>query len=140
MTYPQFSGTRALASLACVSLVSLLAACAPAGGHYDADGKYVSDYNNGSYPNTAVTHDRHYNRTARVDYDNYQYIRRGYYDYNGYYAAADAGPDMPQGMFPPRGMCRVWFTERAPSQQPPVESCNGIRSRAPNGSYVVYGG
>jgi hypothetical protein len=43
-------------------------------------------------------------------------------------------------MFPPRGMCRVWFTKRAPANQPAIESCNGIKSRVPAGAYVIYGG
>jgi len=129
--------TRILSLTACVSLVSLLAACGtPNGGYYDANGNYIA---------TDTPHNMQTNNHSPLpggvnDYDDYHYTHRGYYDYNGYYMAKDSGLSVPTDMFPPRGMCRVWFTDRPIEEQPPVESCVGIRSRLPVGAYVIYGG
>jgi len=133
--------------LACVCLVALLSACgAPYGGYYDANGNYVSyehynketrayepvpaGYNNPRYDDSRPT----YTTTT------YIYDRPGYYDYYGHYIAEDDRFGVPEDMFPPRGMCRVWLPERSPAHQPPVESCDGIRVRVPMGAYVIYGG
>ncbi|NBX02470.1 MAG: hypothetical protein EBR02_00100 [Alphaproteobacteria bacterium] len=143
------SQTRALALLACVSLVSLLAACGPdRRGYYDSHGTYVATNDTphnksknayapmpGGNPNEINDHEY-----SREYGDDTNYTRRGYYDYNGYYMAKDSGLAVPGNMFPPRGMCRVWFIDRSPSDQPEVESCSGIRSRVPAGAYVIYGG
>jgi hypothetical protein len=132
---------RTIASLACVSLLTLVSACAtPSDGYYDANGNYVP-YNRYNQ----VAHDHSPLPGGTNTYANngyapaYSYDRAGYYDHNGYYIAMDGGLNVPQGMFPPRGMCRVWFADRV-NDQPPVESCNGIQSRVPAGAYVIYGG
>jgi len=136
------SGIRASTLLACVSLVSLLTACGPSyGKHYDANNTNIP-YNNVD-SQTQYTREHSYDRVDNSDYDdNYSphYTHRGYYDYNGNYMARNDGLTVPQDMFPPRGMCRVWFTDRPASDQPSVESCNGIKSRVPAGAYVIYGG
>ncbi len=144
MTHIHFSGTRCLALLACVSMASLLAACdTPNGGYYDANGNYVATdtpYNakRAHAPMPGGNPDYRADRAAA--YNDNHYNRRGYYDYNGYYMAKDSGLNVPADMFPPRGMCRVWFTDRALSDQPGIESCDDIRSRVPSGAYVIYGG
>ena len=54
--------------------------------------------------------------------------------------SGDSGLTVPKDMFPPRGMCRVWFVQSTPFEQPDIESCNDIKSRVPAGAYVIYGG
>lgn len=144
MTNIRFSKTLKL--LACASIASALFACGtPDGGYYDANGNYVptdTPYNMrtnahsplpGGNPNAA--YDRENNRSEYP-----RYTRRGYYDYNGYYMSRDSGLAVPKDMFPPRGMCRVWFVQNTPDEQPEIESCDGIRARVPYGAYVIYGG
>lgn len=147
MTNIKFSTKRILTLLACVSAASLLSACGvPDGGYYDVNGNYVptdTPYNMktgahspmpGGNPNSVS--DRENNRSEYP-----HYTRRGYYDYNGYYMDKRSGLNVPKDMFPPRGMCRVWFTDRVGyNEQPDIESCDGIRSRVPAGAYVIYGG
>lgn len=140
------SKMRCLAIAGCISVASLLAACGtPDGGYYDKNGNYVptdTPHNiqeNAHSPmpggNPNAEYDREHDRSAYP-----RYKRRGYYDYNGYYISRDSGLDVPSDMFPPRGMCRVWFVDRVLADQPEVESCNGIRNRVPAGAYVIYGG
>ncbi len=142
---------RTLTSLACVSLVSLLSACAtPDNGYYDANGNWIpyNRYNRQAHDHSPLpggTYSDYYDDDYRYDdrpvattVTTYRYDRAGYYDYNGYYV--NDGPALPDGMFPRRGMCRVWLPNRSPANQPPVESCNGIRGRVPAGAYVIYGG
>jgi len=131
---------RTVISLACISLLSLLSACAtPDAGYYDANGNWIANNpNNANHSHAPLpggTHDYRDDNSSAYTYD-----RRGYYDYNGYYIDQNGGLSVPQDMFPPRGMCRVWFTQRDLVNQPPVESCNDIRSRVPAGAYVIYGG
>lgn len=137
---------RTFATVACLSTVLLTACGMPEQGYYDANGNYI--------PQTNITHDAQRNmapnpsantgdyyadrRNGRYD-EPANYKRRGYYDYNGYYVTVDNSA-VPVDMFPPRGMCRVWFVERSVENQPAIESCNGIRSRVPVGAYVIYGG
>lgn len=140
MTIINSSSIRALTLLSCVSIVSLLAACgSPDGGYYDAGGNWVgTDTSYGkSYPDSKVTHGY---RRDRDNYGDNRYSRRGYYDREGYYVERDGSMNVPDDMFPPRGMCRVWFTNRSVSDQPGVESCDDIMSRVPAGAYVIYGG
>ncbi len=125
-------------TLPMLTLATLLAACGvPSDGYYAADGTFVS-YNR--------DHRSSYNHSpdpAAVDAyhaDTYRYDRRGYYDYNGRYVTAETSLNVPPEMFPPAGMCRVWFIDRELSNQPPVESCDGVRTRVPAGAYVIYGG
>jgi len=138
---------RSFTYLACVSLVSLLSACGtPDSGYYDANGNWIpyNRYNREAHDHSPLpggTHppyDDHHQVTTTVT--TYTYDRPGYYDYNGYYMAMDSGLNVPQDMFPPRGMCRVWFPDRVALHQPGIESCDGIRSRVPAGAYVIYGG
>jgi hypothetical protein len=126
--------------LLCTSLLATLAACAtPDGGYYDKNGNWIatdtphnrSEGNHAPLPG-GVTH--------YYDDDYHYYSRRGYYDYSGEYVSDYRGTPVPSGMFPPRGMCRVWFSDRMVANQPPIESCVGIRDRAPEGSFVIYGG
>ena len=144
-----FSTTRNVKLLSCLSLVALLAACGePGRGYYDANGNWVSTSTvrkphaplpGGPGPHKPGPH-KYESRSDYNDYDSYRYTRRGYYDSNGYYIARDGGLTAPVDMFPPRGMCRVWFVSRTDADQPDVESCDGIRSRVPAGAYVIYGG
>lgn len=144
MTNIHFTAKRGLTLLACASLMSLLAACgSPHGGYYNENGDWIATDTPHNMKSSAHAPDpgsaRHYpDRPVVQPYAAYRYDRRGYYTPGGYYADIDDG--VPEGMFPPRGMCRVWFTDRAPSRQPPVESCTGIEYRVPAGAYVIYGG
>jgi len=137
---------RNIISLACISL--MLSACGtPSDGYYDANGNWIpyNRYNEEAHAHSPLPGGPHpdYNDNPPVyttTTTTYTYDRPGYYDYNGYYIARDAGPAIPPGMFPPRGMCRVWFTDRAIADQPPIETCDGIKYRVPAGAYVIYGG
>jgi hypothetical protein len=155
---------RTSTSLACVSLLTLLSACAAQpDGYYDANGSWVTtggvanpkvaqdhapmpggpynEYNNGHtvYNDGYATAPTAYSTTTTYHYD-----RAGYYAPDGTYVGADYTSAMvvpvPTDMFPPHGMCRVWFSSRAPNDQPAIESCDGIRARVPAGAYVIYGG
>lgn len=68
------------------------------------------------------------------------YKRAGYYDMAGNYYPVAARPPVARTYFPPRGMCRVWLDGVLSSEQPGIESCEGIQYRAPAGSYIMYGG
>lgn len=137
---------RTVTLLACISLASLLSACGgPSEGYYDANGNYVrnSSYNKETRAYEPIRSEDRNN--PRIDdsspiHSTTTYDRRGYYDYNGDYVEREDGLNVPQDMFPPRGMCRVWFKDRVPANQPSVESCDGIKSRVPAGAYVIYGG
>ena len=140
MTAIHFSGRQCLALLACVSL---LAACEPpSGGYYDRNGTWIPTDTPHNMEKRAHApspgYDSRYDHGDYYEDYYYDYDRRGYYDRYGYYDRDDLG--VPEGMFPPRGMCRVWFKDRPVSEQPPVESCNSIRARVPYGAYVIYGG
>lgn len=131
---------RPLPTLACVSMIALLAACGQSSdGYYDANGDYQYNAANASAPfaHDVTLRDHAKNANPKNTYD-----RRGYRDNYGNYVAdnEDIGMSVPNSMFPPRGMCRVWFTNRNNVDQPPVESCNRIRTRMPAGAYVIYGG
>ena len=129
---------RTLPTLACISMVSLLAACTQSDGYYDANGNY-------QYRNTASSepfeHDVTLRDHMRNDSRAQAYERRGYYDSNRNYIDYDQeGLNVPSDMFPPRGMCRVWFTNRNLADQPPIKRCGDIRTRVPAGAYMIYGG
>lgn len=127
--------------MACLTAATTLAACGPSTGYYDARGNYVHDtpYNRAENPpDTSNTYARdYYERDSR--YSRYQ-PATGYYDRDGFYVGDENMLPVPQSMFPPRGMCRVWFRARLASDQPPIESCSGIEHRVPAGAYVIYGG
>jgi hypothetical protein len=141
-----------------LSLLCSLAACGPSpDGYYDEAGNFHS-YTTNHSPRAPLPagHDivtgsngdnYHYydhdpypvgNRSSTTVTRTYVYERPGYYDYNGYYVGRWAG--VPRSYMPPRGMCRVWFTDRDYADEPAVESCDGIQYRVPAGAYVVYGG
>ena len=75
-----------------------------------------------------------------MDRDRVPYNHVGFYDRNGNYTTVARGPHIPRSYIPPRGTCRIWYTDVAPADQPGVESCVGIASRLPDGAFVVYGG
>ncbi len=134
-------------ALCAVSGLTMLAACAPyPDGYYDANGNWRANHYDQNPPiggynpaPAAYTNDAPpVTTTTTTTYTTYD--RAGYYDGNGYYIAMDAGPRIPGGYFPPRGMCRVWFPDRAPRYQPPIEPCEGVQDRVPAGAYIVYGG
>jgi hypothetical protein len=149
---------RALLSMTCLSLVTLLTACDGNNGYYDKNGNYIppantthdAQRNRPPAPGGVTNNDHHARpapayvaenpRVTRTTTTTYTYDRAGYYDYNGYYIAEGSGLTVPKEMFPPNGMCRVWFTDRLPENQPNIESCNGINYRVPAGAYVIYGG
>ena len=134
---------RTLPSIACLSLLTLLAACGESSsGYYNANGDYIYNSTNGSAPFehdvTLRDHMRNENRAKSTDAT---YAKRGYYDYDGTYSTTyNDGLTIPKNMFPARGLCRVWFTDRAAQYQPKVESCTNIKQRVPVGAYVIYGG
>ncbi len=146
---------RKTTKLLCVSMLTLLSACAtPDDGYYDKNGNWIAynRYNETAHPHAPLPGgtdnrtDRTYyndngngNGTTTVTTTTYSYDRPGYYDRNGYYSTM-RGVRAPDDMLPPTGMCRVWFPNRAPEDQPGIESCSGIQGRIPAGAYVVYGG
>lgn len=143
MIKSHFPTKNILPILTCISVVSLLAACGPTSdGYYDTNGNWIAT-NTTHQPHAPLPGGTHDPRVDNNDYNNgynVHYSRRGYYDYNGYYIPADSGLTVPDNMFPPRGMCRVWMMDRRASEQPMAESCDGIKSRVPAGAYVIYGG
>lgn len=118
-------------------VLTILVACGSPQGYYDEHGNYIGSRVVEDYPHHLSRYgdDRSIARNTVTIYE-----RPGYYDYNGYYIATDPGLRVPQEMFPPRGMCRVWLPDRDVANQPRVESCEGIRARVPVGAYVIYGG
>lgn len=141
------------ALMCCMATAALLAACSsnPTNGYYDSNGQFVPynpanrsaaihSPNSGAAVTTVTTsgYDNGYeNETVRVVTS---YDRAGYYDYNGYYLGLDSGLNVPEDMFPQRGMCRIWFPHRSLTEQPAIESCHHIQQRVPAGAYVVFGG
>ena len=127
--------TRAVTLLACAATASLLASCGPPNdGYYDSNGRYV--------PGSSVRLNEHYPALGgrNQDYSARDHDRRYYNDDDRYGDRYYAGNEhVPANMLPPRGKCRVWFTNRSDANQPPVESCKNIRDRAPRGSFVIYG-
>src|SRR4051812_41416572 len=126
---------RSLTSFACLSLLSLLSACAtPSDGYYDANGNWIAynRYNREAHNHSPLPGGTHPpyddSRAVTTTVTPNSYARPGYYDYNGYYVAK-ADLNTPQDMFPPRGMCRVWFPDRAAVHQPAIEACDNIQSR-----------
>ena len=130
--------------IACLSLVTLLAACgSPNNPRYDANGQPVAsmpDYPSNKAQrqiNCDYGYDNDYYATRRDQRDNPTLYHD--YDRNGQ-PIHRTGQPIPENMLPPRGMCRIWFTQRNLAEQPSVESCDAIRARVPVGAYVVYGG
>lgn len=117
--------------MACLSLLSIIAACAPA-GYYDSNGEYRSYGQSDSF-----RHEHAMAGTVHTHEDSYSHS--GYYDRDDNYVEEDSGLYIPREYLPPRGMCRVWFADRSLRDQPAVESCNGIKNRVPDGAFVIYG-
>jgi len=136
-------------AIACLPLAVMLTACgnsqhsesagytpppnpSPSAGMHPRDpGRAYDDYYaeyEDPYP------DNHVRRETRVT---------TVFDENGHRVIRDTVSEnsysVPVEMMPPRGKCRVWFANRAPDKQPGSESCEGIRQRAPEGSYIIYG-
>lgn len=107
----------------CIAATVLAACSMPSRGYYDTNGNYVSSTPSNKPPVAAPL-----------------FKKQGYYDSYGTFIPAYSGNVVPEEMFPPVGMCRVWVEGRAPQFQPPVESCDGILDRVPGGAYVIYGG
>jgi hypothetical protein len=110
-----------------------LSACADA-GYYDNAGRYHT------YPDAADKASIHKPAGPAVRAD---YTRRGYYDANGNYIEPRSANYMAvtPADYPRRGMCRVWFPDRAPEYQPPARTCASIRAMGvPDDAYVVFGG
>ena len=66
--------------------------------------------------------------------------------HNAGYAPAPAPQPQPQmgfkvppGHMPPRGMCRVWFPNRAPGHQPPPGQCQVLMQQVPPGAHLIRG-
>lgn len=148
-------------SIACLSLVAALAACDGSNndGYYDSLGNWHQSstreastrkgFSGETYKGNNYYTDNSARRgdSAKVtDYDRVQdrdrmaFKKAGYYDYYGHYVTTRDVPYVARSYFPPRGMCRVWFQDLDVDEQPPVESCVGIRNRLPQGAYVIYGG
>lgn len=131
--------------LAVLSLLTVLAACgAQHNGYYAADGTYVKPHD-GAFSNDINERRANYDQTVIAEQQKaaasrYAFERRGYYDYYGNFIVLDSSMGVPPAMFPPAGMCRVWFPDRPLQTQPRVESCANISDRAPSGTYVIYGG
>lgn len=143
MTNIHFTTRYTRTAIVCLSLFSILGACSANNGYYDAKGNYISSRSsyNTNDDRTGRTHHEDTTHTDDDDHSEYShYDHRGYYDRNGDYITKKNGLNVPENMFPPRGMCRVWFANRRVSEQPDIESCKGLTSRVPSGAYVIYGG
>lgn len=143
---------RILKTATCLPLLAVLAACGtPDQGHYDANGVYVPPPNPTRAqrihsPDPGSAYDEYYDQygdadTPRVKHRHETTVTTTYDD-NGNRVTRDIVTEnnisIPPSMMPPKGMCRVWFPNRAPEDEPKVESCEGIRQRAPEGSFVIY--
>lgn len=143
---------RTLTTLALISVTTLVSACAtPDNGYYDKNGNWIPNnpYNREAHDHSPLpggtddsysAYNHHRDHRVTTTTTTYSYDRPGYYDYNGYYIPMDSGLAVPTNMFPPHGMCRVWFPDNAPADQPGIESCEGIQARVPYNAYVIYGG
>lgn len=45
--------------------------------------------------------------------------------------------EIPRGLRPPPGKCRIWFPDRPPGHQPAPVKCKKLKSRVPLGAYLV---
>lgn len=130
---------RILSTIAFSTLALGLIACA-ADGYYDNDGIY--HYYSDKQSRSESVRGPHASTTTGAG-TVYTYTQRGYYDEYGNYVTdpADYNIVVSDAYYPRRGMCRVWFTDRAPEFQPPVQPCARVRALGvPAGAYVVYGG
>lgn len=140
----------------------LLAACGESNGYYDTNGVYhtYQPAANESTPTSkattsndprprdkAVVQEREQHMYKRVDgrvvkvNPPFSFVEPGYYGPNGYLLTeVPAGFVVPGHMLPPAGYCRIWFPARSAMEQPPVETCTGIKHRVPANAYIVYGG
>ena len=114
---------KTLTILGVSSLLTLAACATPENGYYDAYGNF-----------------RPYNM-----YNAENHTRPPIPNGNEHYAPPPPPPPyaalhVPTDLLPPRGMCRVWFVERTPAYQPPLESCDTAEVNVPAGAYIIYGG
>ena len=150
MTYTDSFNTRSLLVLTCISAVLLLSACgSPDKGYYNDNNRFVrtdTPHNMTKREHVAreVPDDNYRgNNSNRYVNDDDVYSHAGYYNRHGYNLedrGMNGNIDVPAGMVPPRGMCRVWFANRVADEQPNPETCKGIKNRVPSGAFVVYGG
>ncbi|AZL73503.1 tetratricopeptide repeat protein [Pseudomonas oryziphila] len=45
--------------------------------------------------------------------------------------------EIPRGLRPPPGKCRIWFPDRPPGHQPAPVKCKKLKGRVPMGAYLV---
>lgn len=45
--------------------------------------------------------------------------------------------EIPRGLRPPPGKCRIWFPDRPPGHQPAPVKCKKLKGRVPLGAYLV---
>ncbi len=139
---------KLVTALTSLTLLTLTCACQPA-GYYDSNGEYHTYGRSDTYRHDKAIADAPSDETGTYYAESSTasptttviYDRAGYYDRNGYYISPNRGPrGVPADFLPPRGMCRMWFSDRRLDDQPPVESCRGIQDRVPDDAYVIYGG
>lgn len=136
-----------ITTLSLLFCAAALGACGSDNGYYDSKGNYVSKESRygsqtGAQYVDSTQYADHYEVRTQSDYPNQYagYHRLGFYDHNGQYIVSDNALSIPKTLYPANGLCRVWFINRIPSQQPPIETCDDIKSRVPAGAYVIYGG
>ncbi len=130
---------RLLPTLALSTLALGVVACA-VDGYYDNDGiwHYYSDNTSSRSESVRGPH-----AAMNTGGNVYVFTRRGYYDEYGNYISDpdDYSIHVEDSYYPRRGMCRIWFNDRAPEYQPPVQPCSRVRALGvPAGAYVIYGG
>ena len=47
---------------------------------------------------------------------------------------------VPYDKMPPPGLCRVWYPNRQPRNQPPIGDCDYLAARLPTGAQLIRGG
>ncbi len=129
---------RISALLVCLPLAILVSAC--------NNSRYEASSNMEPNPSPAShTHPSDESQTRYYGSDDQRHVfetTTTTYNYNPGESSDYIKEDVsyiPHDMFPPRGMCRVWLPNVPPEKQPRVESCVGIRERAPDDAYIIYG-
>lgn len=46
---------------------------------------------------------------------------------------------IPPGHMPPKGMCRIWYTDRPPGHQPPAGNCRVLKRYVPYNAVLIWG-
>lgn len=108
--------------------------------YYDHNKDYPVATPQGAVTQTTTTYGAEGDMSRTTTTTTY-YDRAGYYDAMGNFVVAKQGaPRVPHSMWPKRGWCRIWYPGTAAIDQPPIEACDGINTRVPDGAYVIYGG